>query len=475
MDVQITAPASPPAGRSPGRFSLAGDERLATLAGAGSDRAFAVLYHRYHQRLYRYCRSTLRHDADAQDALQATFAGAYAALREGRRDAPLRPWLYRIAHNEAVSLLRRRQPQAELTEEAAGAGTSAEEQAIARERLATLVSDLQELPERQRGALVMRELGGLSHEEVALALGTSVGAAKQTVFEARRSLQEFAEGRAMTCDDVCRTISDGDRRALRGRRVSSHLRHCPACAAFAAAIPARRTDLKALAPPLGPAAAGGVLAAVLGRGAGRGASGGAAKGTVAGLAGKSAGLTVASKAVIGATLLAGVTVGLSRSLPHGHRAAAPSRVLSIAPPRARRSGGGAGAASTSHHAHRSEAHGPAANHARTGPTATELLGSAGTRNGGSAPGRGREHADALAPAASSHGHHGQGRARSLPGVRKGPSSALPRRTHQPQSPSRHTPAPPAHPTPQAPVRTAPAAEGTGEHAHANAKGARESP
>jgi len=108
-----------------------------------------------------------------------------------------------------------------------------------------------------RGALVMRELSGLSHEEVAQALGISVGAAKQAVFEARRSLQEFAEGRSMVCESVRHLISDGDGRSLRGRRVRAHLRSCPGCAAFSTAIGERRAELRALAPALPAAAATG--------------------------------------------------------------------------------------------------------------------------------------------------------------------------------------------------------------------------
>jgi hypothetical protein len=58
----------------------------------------------------------------------------------------------------------------------------------------------------------------MSHQEIAVALGTSEAAAKQAIFEARGSLLEFAEGRAMACEEVVRAISDGDRRMLRGRR-----------------------------------------------------------------------------------------------------------------------------------------------------------------------------------------------------------------------------------------------------------------
>src|SRR5512142_2508170 len=94
-------------------FGLLGDERLVRLAAAGHERAFAIVYERHHQALYRYCRSILRNDADAQDALQSTFTAAFAALGRGSPDAPIRPWLFRIAHNEAVSALRRRRPSVE--------------------------------------------------------------------------------------------------------------------------------------------------------------------------------------------------------------------------------------------------------------------------------------------------------------------------------------------------------------------------
>ena len=196
-------------------FTLLGDERLARLAAAGHERAFAVVYQRYHQPLYRYCRSILRNDADAQDALQSTFAAAFAALGRGQRDAPIRPWLFRIAYNEAVSALRRRRPTAELSAASGACTTSTEDRVAERAELRMLLRDLHKLSERQRSALVMRELSGLSHEEIAIALGTSVGTAKQTIYEARRSLFEFAEGREMPCDEIRRTISDADGRALR--------------------------------------------------------------------------------------------------------------------------------------------------------------------------------------------------------------------------------------------------------------------
>ena len=260
-----------------------GDERLATLVSEGDDRAFEVLYLRHHTGLERYCRSLVRSEADTQDALQNALTKALLALRAGQRNAPVKPWLFRIAHNEAISLLRRRRPEAELAadtdlEALLGSAPAVHQQAEERARLARLLADLDTLAERQRSALILRELGGFSHQELAQTLETSVGVAKQTLLEARRALAEREEGRAMSCEEIQRMISDGDRRVLRGRRVSSHVDDCRSCAAFAAAIPARRRDLHVLSPALPAAAVAGPLLAALGRaggGGGAGAAGGA--------------------------------------------------------------------------------------------------------------------------------------------------------------------------------------------------------
>jgi RNA polymerase sigma factor (sigma-70 family) len=309
------------------RFSRLSDELLARYAARGSARAFAALYERYHQQLYRYCRSIVHDDADAQDALQATFAGALSALRRQRRNAPLRPWLFRIAHNEAISVLRqRRRQETPAVSIAPTAAPSTEELVAERARWAELMSDIDELPERQRSALLLRELSGLSHDEIAIAVDTSVSGAKQAIFEARQALLEFGQGRAMSCEDICRRLSEGDRRVLRGRRVRAHLRACSGCAAFATAIPERRAQLRALMPVLPPAAAVGLLQPSL---HGSTVTGVAATGTTAtGTATVSTaavGTAVASKVVVGAALLvsaAGGAVGVSAVLPGHHSAAA---------------------------------------------------------------------------------------------------------------------------------------------------------
>ncbi len=258
---------------------------------------FAELYARYHQALYRYCRSIVRDEHDAQDALQNAMAGAFAALRKGERDLAVRPWLFRIAHNESISLLRRRRPQELAADELAiAAPANLSEPALVveqRERLATLLSDLRGLTLRQRSVLVMRELSGLSIGEIAAACQSTPGAVKQTLFEAREALRENERGRSMECEQVRRLICEEDRRALRGRRVGSHLRACAGCQELAQTIATRQQDLRVLAPPLPAAAATALLARLLDAGAGVhagaafGASTGAAGGAHAATAGQS--------------------------------------------------------------------------------------------------------------------------------------------------------------------------------------------
>jgi RNA polymerase sigma factor (sigma-70 family) len=183
------------------------------------------VYDCYHQPLYRYCRSILGDDQDAQDALQSTFASALSALQSGKRNAPLRPWLFRIAHNESISIVRRRGPSnGRDLESMLPAAASAEDVMLQRARFEQLTRDLQELPAEQRAALTMRELSGLSYDDIAVALDTSPVAARQKICAARRSLLELEEGRAMTCESAQETISKFDRRLLRSRRVRTHLR-----------------------------------------------------------------------------------------------------------------------------------------------------------------------------------------------------------------------------------------------------------
>ena len=266
--------------------------------------AFELLYRRHHQEIYRYCLAILRSHEDAEDALQATMAAALRSLPGESRTIAVRPWLFRVAHNEAISAIRRRRETVEMDESQGPFTDSAEVQLADREQLRRLVADLRSLPERQRSALVMRELSGLSYEEIGGALASSEGAVRQTVFEARSALADLAEGREMDCEDVRRMISARDGRRLRGRRIRAHLAGCDGCSGFAASIGQRRSDLEALCPPLPLIAATSLLSGLLGSGGGAGA-GAAAAGATGGAAGAGVGGGLAASAgVKGASLIA---------------------------------------------------------------------------------------------------------------------------------------------------------------------------
>lgn len=268
---------------------LLGDERLARRAVAGDRRAFEVIYARHHEAIYRFCRSLLGNPEDAADALQSTMVAALASLPGERRTIKLKPWLYRIAHNESVSLLRQRS-EVQVGEPPERTAPGADSELVERERIRLLVADLRQLPDRQKGALVMRELAGSSYEEIAAMLATSPTAAKQCVYEARTALHELAEGRAMSCEAIRRTISERDGRRLRSRGLRAHLRACAECRNFQALLRARRSELKTLAPAPPAGVAASLLPGILGGG-----------GSGAGTASGSLGLVASATAKLGGT------------------------------------------------------------------------------------------------------------------------------------------------------------------------------
>ena len=284
---------------------------LARRAADGDQQAFATIYERYHQQLYRYCRSIVRDPEDARDALQNTMVNALRAM--GRRQpGSLKAWLYRIAHNESITFLRRRRSHEDIDEVADRGALAVAADSESAERLRELMADLSELPVRQRGALVMRELSGLEYAEIGDAFGVSTAAAKQTVYEARTALHDQALGRDMDCRGVRQTLSAGDKRMLRGRKIGAHLRDCRDCRDFRAALDERPRSLAALAPALPTAAAAALLDAALGLVAspssagplaGLGAGGGGAAGGGASAGGSAAAMGTASSS--GSGLMAG--------------------------------------------------------------------------------------------------------------------------------------------------------------------------
>jgi RNA polymerase sigma factor (sigma-70 family) len=302
------------------------DALIARRAANGSERAFAAIFERYHQDLYRYCAAILGNSEDAHDAVQNTMLKVLRSLPGEQRQMELKPWLYRIAHNEAIDMIRARKRTEPIDAEALAGAPGPAEEAETRRRLRQLVADIAELPARQRGALVMRELSGLGYEQIGEALQTSAAAARQTTYEARLSLRRMSEEREMACREVMRAISDDDGRVLRRRDIRAHLQRCEDCRAFRAEISGRRREFAALA-PLPAVASAGILQSLLGGAVGGANGAGGAAGAAAGkaLAGPAAIKAAAAVLVVSAVGVVAANRGGMIDLGSGGHREAPAR------------------------------------------------------------------------------------------------------------------------------------------------------
>jgi RNA polymerase sigma factor (sigma-70 family) len=297
---------------------LQSDERLIVLVRRGNHGAFEVLVARYQARLLAFCRHMLGSREDAEDVLQEVFAASFNAILADDRAINVRPWLYRIARNRSLNHLRRVQPigvdsmDVHLSE----CGATTADKVHKREDFRLLVADVQELPETQKTALLLREIDALSYAQIAEAMETTIPSVKSLLVRARVSLAEAAEARQLTCEEVREElgeVAEGLRRSTAaGRR---HVRSCERCQGFKVQL---RTTNKALAAVFPVAPLLFVKKALLAHfgmtaSAGAGGAAGAAAATVAtsgGSSAMSAGIsTIATKAAAGLAAAAIVTAG----------------------------------------------------------------------------------------------------------------------------------------------------------------------
>ena len=173
------------------------DERLVALVRGGHYEAFDELVNRYEARLVAFCSCIVRSRDDAEDVVQDVFAAALNAMLADQRPIHVRPWLYRIARNRSLNELRRIKPRAvdSLEEHPGDHGRSAADRVDRREEFRQLVDDIKRLPEAQRKALVLREMAGLSYEQLALVLEKTVPSVKSLLFRARRGLAQAVDAR----------------------------------------------------------------------------------------------------------------------------------------------------------------------------------------------------------------------------------------------------------------------------------------
>jgi len=181
------------------------DARLVDLVRAGHPAAFEAIVQRYRRPLLAYCSRVLP-DSRAEDAVQQTFVSAHQAMTRDQADLNLRPWLYRIARNASLNLLRQNGwAHDELSENLDG--VERPDQALERrEELRSAVDAVKALPARQRDALVQRELEGRRYDEIAASMGVGDGAVRQLLHRARATLRAGAS--ALTPVGLLERIAD---------------------------------------------------------------------------------------------------------------------------------------------------------------------------------------------------------------------------------------------------------------------------
>jgi RNA polymerase sigma factor (sigma-70 family) len=279
------------------------DDRLVAAVRAGRREAFEAVFDRYHRQLLSFCRHMLGSREEAEDAVQHTFMAAYNHLVRSDKPIQLRPWLYTIARNHCLSLLRARREHASI-EDVEPAIEGLAPTVARREDLRELLRDLARLPVDQRSALLLAELGALSHDEIAAVIECPKEKVKALVFQARSTLIAGRNARETPCAEIRRQLSTLSGGSLRRTGLRRHLRDCLGCREFDANVKQQRKAMALVLPVLPTAALKtGVMSAgagIAGAGGGAAASAGGSLGVVLANAG------AAKLLAAGALALAGV-------------------------------------------------------------------------------------------------------------------------------------------------------------------------
>lgn len=179
------------------------DRQLVERAQHGDKKAFELLVVKYQRKLARLLSRFIRDSSEVEDVTQETFIKAYRALPSFRGDSAFYTWLYRIGINTAKNYLvamGRRAPtmtgvdneEAEDIEQGEQLKdlNTPENQMISRQVAETVNSTLQELPEELRTAITLREIDGLSYEEIAQIMNCPIGTVRSRIFRAREAIAE---------------------------------------------------------------------------------------------------------------------------------------------------------------------------------------------------------------------------------------------------------------------------------------------
>ena len=179
------------------------DSQLVVRAQQGDKQAFNLLVEKYQRKLTRLLSRFIRDQAEVEDVTQEAFIKAYRALPAFRGDSAFYTWLYRIGINTAKNYLMamgRRAPTSTEVEAEDAEGFEEGEQLrdintpesvlLSNEIAETVNSTIEQLPEELRRAIQMREIEGMSYEDIAQAMDCPIGTVRSRIFRAREAIAE---------------------------------------------------------------------------------------------------------------------------------------------------------------------------------------------------------------------------------------------------------------------------------------------
>ncbi|ROQ20607.1 RNA polymerase RpoE-like sigma-24 subunit [Marinimicrobium koreense] len=181
------------------------DQQLVERVQKGDKRAFDLLVIKYQHKIYAIIGRYIRDQAEVQDVAQEAFIKAYRALAKFRGDSAFYTWLYRIAINTAKNHLvarNRRPPASDVEVDDAEFYTGSEalkdiespERSLMRDELQAVVDKaIRDLPEDLRTAVTLREMEGLSYEDIAHIMDCPVGTVRSRIFRAREAIDRCIE------------------------------------------------------------------------------------------------------------------------------------------------------------------------------------------------------------------------------------------------------------------------------------------
>jgi RNA polymerase sigma-70 factor, ECF subfamily len=178
--------------------ALSGLDEPALVAAclAGQPGAFDLIVERHRRPVYQLCYRYVGDHEDASDLAQDVFLRAYRGLRNFRGQSSLSTWLYRIAVNVCLNRVATKAPQTESIDAHQFVdvqGESAPEALLKEERGARVRAAIAQLPPKQRSTLILRMYHDMSHQQIAEALGSSVGAVKANFFHALGNLKKLLQ------------------------------------------------------------------------------------------------------------------------------------------------------------------------------------------------------------------------------------------------------------------------------------------